>query len=204
MRLFDNIDVEYQKCLNSNNNDDINISSNITNNSGVNTGDKFTYTVEFSNWDKMLARLYCYEYVCKPKHISIFKNGKYDHNIVPTQCCDVIRYDSQGICPEAENYCKNLNKSAGSATDTHEYVIKRAGHQCSVRFYPEFGWGNEIEYKYDTIIDCLKHIVVNSSTYNDNEIAFRIAFYNANCNKEREIFIQNKAHLKQIIEDKRL
>ena len=128
-------------------------------------------------------------------------NGIYDHDIIPTQTCDVICCCRHDICYEADDYCKNLNKAAGNAVQLHRYIIYRKGSHFTIQFRPRWGWGCEIEYEYHTMTDCLKHIVLNSATYNDTELGFKLELYNANGYQENTINIRNKAELKRMIQN---
>ena len=199
-----NIDIVYQKYLDENNVADINLSATDTKGICVSNGDVFTSEIEISFWDKLFAYLNCdpdWNYYAKPKRISIYRNDIYDHDIIPTQTCDVIGCCRHGMCYEADDYCKNLNKAAGNAVDTHRYDITRRGNYYTIKFHPNWGWGCEIEYEYHTMADCLKHIVLNSATYNDTEIGFKLELYNANGHQENTINIKNKAELKQMIQN---
>lgn len=202
-----NIDEEYQKHLDETGIEDINLSTIYTKGINVSSGDIFTSEIEFSFWDKLFAHLNsdpdC-NYYAKPKRISIYRNGVYDHDIVPTCACDVIGCCRNGDmwCSDAGNHCKMLNNAAGNAVQLHRYIIYRRGSHFTVQFRPEWGWGSEIEYEYRTMIDCLKHIVLNSTTYNDTELGFRLEIYNANGHQENTINIRNKDKLKHMIQNK--
>jgi hypothetical protein len=199
-----NIDIVYQKHLDENNVADINLTAIDTKGICVSNGDVFTSEIEFSFWDKLFAHLNgdpdC-NYYAKPKRISIYRNGIYDHDIIPTQTCDVIGCCRHGDCLEAQTHCNILNKAAGNAVQLHRYIIYRKGSHFTVRFQPDWGWGCESEYEYHTIANCLKHIVLNSATYNDTELGFKIELYNANGHHENTINIRNKAELKQMIQN---
>lgn len=201
---WQNIDIVYQKHLDENNITDINLFTVNTNGIYVSNGDVFTSEIEFSFWDKLFAHLNCdpdCNYYAKPKRISIYRNGIYDHDIIPTQTCDVICCCRHDICYEADDYCKNLNKAAGNAVQLHRYIIYRKGSHFTIQFRPRWGWGCEIEYEYHTMTDCLKHIVLNSATYNDTELGFKLELYNANGYQENTINIRNKAELKRMIQN---
>jgi hypothetical protein len=201
-----NIDIVYQKHLDENNVADINLTAIDTKGICVSNGDVFTSEIEFSFWDKLFAHLNgdpdC-NYYAKPKRISIYRNGIYDHDIIPTQTCDVIGCCRHGDiwCLDAQTHCNTLNNAAGNVVQLHRYIIYRKGSHFTVRFQPDWGWGCESEYEYHTIANCLKHIVLNSATYNDTELGFKIELYNANGHHENTINIRNKAELKQMIQN---
>jgi hypothetical protein len=201
-----NIDIVYQKHLDENNVADINLTAIDTKGICVSNGDVFTSEIEFSFWDKLFAHLNgdpdC-NYYAKPKRISIYRNGIYDHDIIPRQTCDVIGCCRHGDiwCLDAQTHCNTLNNAAGNAVQLHRYIIYRKGSHFTVRFRPDWGWGCESEYEYHTIANCLKHIVLNSATYNDTELGFKIELYNANGHHENTINIRNKAELKQMIQN---
>ena len=193
-----NIDDEYQKCLQSD--EDKFVSPVTVNGININQGDNFTYTVEFSIFQRFLSEFGgsdCFT----PKKISIYRNGVYDHDIIPTQIANVIRYYRHGVCYEADDYCKNLNKAAGNAVDTHRYDITRRGNYYTIKFHPNWGWGCEIEYEYHTMADCLKHIVLNSNAYSDTELGYELKYLNLNGNIINSVTIKNKAELKQYIQN---
>lgn len=193
-----NINDEYQKCIQST--DDTNLSSVTVNGIIVNPGDKFTYEVEFSIFQRFLSE-FGWSDCFKPKNIYIYRNGVYDHAIAPTRIANVISYYRHGLCYEADDYCKNLNKAACNAVDTHRYDIKRCGNYYTIKFHPCGGWANEHEYEYDTLTDCLKHIVVNSNTYNDTELGYELKYLNSCGCIRNSVHIKNKAELKQYIQN---
>ena len=195
-----NIDDEYQKCLQSNT--DTTLSSVMVNGIRVNPGDNFTYNARFSRRQRILAEHDSEGGVCfKPKQISIYRNHVYDHDITPTQDADVIMYYRWGLLPEADNYCKKLDMAAGNIGDIHHYDIRRYGNFYTIKFHPCCGWGNEHEYKYTNIIECLKHIVVNSNTYNDTELGFELNYLDSYGCIINSVNIRNKAELKQYIQN---
>jgi hypothetical protein len=185
-----NIDDEYQKCLQSAPN--TNLAAVTINGIIVNPGDNFTYTAEFS----FFQRLFACDMYFTPKKISIYRNGIYDHDIIPTQIVNVAVYYRGGYIEEAYEYCKNLNKAAGHAIDIHSYDIKRCGNYYTIKAYQS--WGNE--YKYDTLTDCLKHIVVNSNAYSDTELSYVLRYLNSCGCIINSVTIENKAELKQYIQ----
>ena len=191
-----NIDDEYQKCLQST--PDI-LSPFMVNKININQGDNFTYTVEFSIFQRFLSEFGCREFT--PKKILIYRNGVYDHDIIPTKIASVILYYRHGICYEADDYCKNLNKAAGNAVDTHGYDIKRRGNYYTIKFNPTGGWVNEAEYEYNTLTDCLKHIVVNSTAYSDTELGYELKYLNLTGGIINSVIIKNKAELKLYIQN---
>jgi hypothetical protein len=193
-----NIDEEYQKCLQSA--PDTNLAAVTINGIIVNPGDNFTYKVEFSIFQRFLSEFGCSD-CFKPKNIYIYRNGVYDHDIIPTRIANVIGYYRHGVCYEAKDYCKNLNKVAGNAVDTHRYDIRRRGNYYAIKFHPCGGWANEGEYEYDTLTDCLKHIVVNSTAYNDTELSYELSYLNSCGCIINSVTIENKAELKRYIQN---
>lgn len=184
------IDDEYQKCLQSAGNTFV--SPAIVDGIKVNQGDDFTYTAEFS----FFQRLFACDMYFTPKKISIYRNGVYDHDIVPTQIANVAVYYRGGYIKEAYNYCKKLNKAAGHAVDTHSYDIKRCGTYYIVKV--NYVWADE--YKYESLTDCLKHIVVNSNAYSDTELGYELRYLNSSDCVINSVTIKNKAELKRYIQ----
>ena len=194
-----NINDEYQKCLQSI--VDTNLSSTVVNGININPGDKFTYEAEFSIFQRFLSE-FGFNECFKPKRISIYRNGIYDHDIIPTRIAGVIGYYRLGLLDEADDYCKKLNKAAGNVVDTHRYDIKCCGpNYYTIKFHPNFGWANEYTYKYDSLIDCLKHIVVNSYTYSATEIGYELKYYNPHGCIINSVNIQNTIELNRYIQN---
>lgn len=165
------------------------------NNVNVNPDDKFTYSVQYT-FLQYLRNFFDDELVRSeiPDRIKIYKNGVYDHDIIPTEKCT----DNPLTCDTTEPYiwCQKLNKRAGHPIVIQCYSIRNTGTRYEVRFWPDWGSAYEKDYFYASKIECFTHILNKTITYDDTDVGFIINDYDK---IYETIKIKNRKELKQFI-----
>lgn len=162
----------------------------------VNPDDKFTYSTHYS-FLQYLLNFFDDDLIRSevPTRIKIYRNGVYDHDIVPTKCTNNTLFIHENG-PYA--WCQKLNKKAGHPIVIQRYSIDNEGKNYSVRYWPDWGSAYESYHFYDTKVECFKHILNHTTTYDDTEIGFIIEDYDKIFEK---FTIKNRKELKQRISE---